>query len=383
MIRGPLATLDDIITALMTHQARFSIAMKKMPSSINLIIFLLYLSLCFVFAEIGFRIILFSNIKTFDKLRNPDYFTDYDSDDYWKLYYLFGGQYKPPKQTHPLLGWIGDFSRDSYIHNKIEDIGHRRPVLLYGDSFAACVGGVLCFQDILNKDETFSKAHYLLNYGVGGYGIDQIFLLFQQSIYHYDDPFVVISLMTLDLDRSILSVRTGQKPFFQIEDNDLKLHGIPINPNPDAFFSANPPQIKSYLYRRIIYSRYLPAQMASLLRHDNDHIRKKIQINEKIILEIVRELRSKNIDYIFLVFHPHWPGVSTLDSDSDWRDDFLSQLFHENNIAYIWSKELFQQDSKDGNHSFDHYIIPGNGHPTTHFNRIIAEELKSYILKKL
>lgn len=297
------------------------------------------------------------------------------------MHYLFDGPYKPPKQSHPDLGWIGDFSRDSYIHNQIEHIGDRRPVLLYGDSFANCVGDVLCFQDLLNSDQAFSKEHYLLNYGVGGYGVDQIFLLFQKSIHLYDDPFVVISLMTLDLDRSILSVRTGQKPCFLIEDSKLKLRDIPINPNPAIFFTTNPPQIKSYLYRRIIHSNLLPKQIASFLRRANDYISKKMQVNEKIILEIVKELRTNNIDYVFLIFHPHWPGVSVLDNETDWRDSFLKQVLHENNIPYIWSKEVFKQDSMDGKYSYDDYYISSNKHPTTHFNRLIADEIKKYTLE--
>ncbi len=356
--------------------------MKK-DNIIKLTLLLLSLLFSFTLAEIGYRIILFNSNPAFDRLKNPKLFADYFSeDDYWKLYYLFDGQSKPPQRPHPDLGWIGNFSWDSYIHNQTEHIGNRRPVLLYGDSFANCTQGVLCFQDLLNSDQAFSKEHYLLNYGVGGYGVDQIFLLFQKSVHHYDDPFVVISLMTFDLDRSILSVRTGQKPYFLIEDSKLELRGIPINPNPDIFFATNPPQIKSYLYRRIIHSNRIPKQITSLLRRDNDYyISKKIQVNEKIILEIVKELRTNNIDYVFLIFHPHTPGVSTLDDETDWRDSFLKQVLHENSIPYIWSKEVFKQDSKDGKYSYDDYIIPDNGHPTTHFNRLIAEEIKKYTLE--
>lgn len=358
------------------------IVMKKRSCFINFALFSLSLLLSFILAEVGFRMILFSNIPAFDDLRNPNRYADWFSDDdYWKLYYLFGGQFKPPQQPHPVLGWVGDFSRDSYIHNKVEYIRDRRPVLLYGDSFAGCAPDVACFQDILNNDETFSKDHYLLNYGVGGYGVDQIFLLFQNSVHHYDDPFVVISFMTLDLDRSILSVRVGQKPYFRIEGETLKLDGTPINPDPDDFFSANPPQIKSYLYRRILFGNYLPKRVVSFLRRDNDHIRKKIQVNEKIILEMVRELRVNNIDYVFLIFHPHWSGVSTLDSESDWRDPFLKQLLHENNVPYIWSKELVRQDTTGDELSFEDYIIPDSGHPTSHFNRLIAEEIERYVLE--
>jgi len=350
--------------------------------TIHLCLLLLSLIFSFILAETGYRIVLFTDIQVFDRFQKPQHFADYFSeDDYWKLYYLFDGRFKPPQQPHPQLGWIGDFSRDSYLHNQIEHIGDRRPVLLYGDSFASCMQGVLCFQDILNSDQLFSKRHYLFNYGVGGYGLDQIFLLLQKSIHQYDDPFVVMSLMTFDLDRSILSVRTGQKPYFSVEDDKLKLRGIPINSDPDHFFTTNPPQIKSYLYRRIIHSDLLPEQLSSFLRRENDSIGKKKQVSEKIILEIVKELRAKKIDFVLLILHPHWEGVSTLDDDTGWRDSFLKQVLRTNTIPYIWSKEIFTQDSREGNHSYEDYISPGNGHPTTHFNKLIAEEIKKHVLE--
>jgi hypothetical protein len=188
--------------------------------------------------------------------------------------------------------------------------------------------------------------------------------------------------MTLDLDRSILSVRIGQKPYyFRVEDDTLKLSITPINPDPHNFFSTNPPQIKSYLYRMILYSGFLPKRIISFLRKDDDNIRKMMQVNEKLILEIAKELRAKNLDHVFLIFHPHWPGVSRLDSESDWRDPFLRKLLHENNIPYIWSKDLIRKDTTSDKPSFSDYIISGDGHPTAHFTRLIAEEIKRYVLE--
>lgn len=116
----------------------------------NAALFNLSLIICFALAEVAFRLVLFSDISLFDNLRHPRYYADYFSDDdHWKLYYKFGGKCKPPKHPHPLLGWVGDFNRENYKHNQSDNIKNRRPVLLYGDSFAACVSQGECFQDIL------------------------------------------------------------------------------------------------------------------------------------------------------------------------------------------------------------------------------------------
>lgn len=92
-------------------------------------------------------------------------------------------------------------------HQDAGNIGRRRPVLLFGDSFAAGVGDAESFQNILNHDEAFSRDYYLLNYGVSGYGVDQIYLMLQHTLPLYQRTIVIFSLMTFDLDRSILTFR--------------------------------------------------------------------------------------------------------------------------------------------------------------------------------
>jgi len=188
--------------------------------------------------------------------------------------------------------------------------------------------------------------------------------------------------MTLDLDRSILPVRVGQKPYFVLDNDKLELKGLPINPNPEIFFSTHPPNITSYLFRRLLYGNLLPKEIASFLRRDKEHVRKKKEVNQRIILEIVKELRNKGIDYVFLIFHPHWPGVAALDEgETDWRSSFLMEILDRHQIPFIWSKTIFKQDRRKNNHSYEDYINPGHGHPTTYFNKLIADEIKNYALK--
>lgn len=130
--------------------------------------------------ELGFRTLLFSQVAFMERFRDPGLYTDHFSeDDWWKLYHAF---HKPAndtaKQPHPLLGWSAEFSKETYLHNDVGQVGRRRPVLLYGDSFTHCVTAAdECFQGVLNTDKEFSLTHYLLNYGVLEYGVDQIYLL--------------------------------------------------------------------------------------------------------------------------------------------------------------------------------------------------------------
>ena len=163
----------------------------------------------FLLCELGFRTLLFSQVAFMERFRNPSLYTDaLSSNDWWKLYHAF---HKPvnttAKRVHSLLGWTNEqFTKETYLHIEATQVGSRKPVLLYGDSFTQChFPEDECFQDILNEDQEFARAHYLLNYGVAGYGVDQMYLLLKHSLFHYHDPHVIVGIYTRDLDRSILS----------------------------------------------------------------------------------------------------------------------------------------------------------------------------------
>lgn len=361
--------------------------MKKIKSifiNLSLVFFSVFLTI--YVAEKIFQRLLFSDNPAFDKWRNPGFYADPDSEDaYWKLYYLFGGQYKPPENPHPRFGWVGHFHRKTYVHGDIKGLKNKRPVLLFGDSFAMCVESSECFQDILNPDSVFGQNHYLLNYGVGGYGVDQIALLFEEITKHYEDPFVIFSIMITDLDRSLLSFRTGQKPFYKIIDDSLVLSGIPINPRPDDFIKNNPPQIKSYLYRKFLYgnSNFLSEEITSRLKKEAEYRQKKIITNEKILKNVLSLLRNRNIDHCFLIFHFLRDNNDNFGDGSvdKWRNDFLKNFLEKNEVPYIWSMNLIQKDTTYHPDDIQKYIHTGDGHPTTHFNKLISKEIKKAVLK--
>ncbi len=143
--------------------------MKQQYKSIavNGIIVLCSFLLSILIAEIAFRSLLFSNLAIGSSLRKPELYSDFwYSDDYWKLLYRWQKHlptwdwvrkgYHPKQNPHPLLGWTADFSRQNFFHNKAAELKGRRPVLLYGDSFAYGIGA-RAFQDILNEDKDFSE----------------------------------------------------------------------------------------------------------------------------------------------------------------------------------------------------------------------------------
>lgn len=198
----------------------------------------------FVTAEFAFRGLLFSKLPFMEGFREPGFYADwYSSDDAWKLHYLFG-HWAGPKHADPLLGWVKpDVHVGTHRHDAAKNLGSKRPVLIYGDSFAEGFDS-----QFIEDDKAFPDSCGIINYGVSGYGIDQIYLLCKNSVGQYKNPIVVICILDEDLDRSFLSVRDGPKPYFKMDNGgSLKLCGVPVSSDPEDFFLTHPPEIMSYL----------------------------------------------------------------------------------------------------------------------------------------
>ena len=326
------------------------------------------LAVSLVLAEVAYRLVLASDTATGRQLRKPTLYADPFSDDlFWLLRHHWYGdrqRFRPPSDPHPLLGWRVAHVGADYSHQEEPRIAGRRPVLLYGDSFAQGMAGVERFQQILNRDPDFARDHYLLSYAVGGYGLDQIYLLFKHSVDRFDDPFVVFSFMTFDLDRSVLSVRIGQKPYFAVEGGELELRGVPIDSDPEAFFDAHPPRPGSYIWRRL--SRLL--WRAGMDGSERSRAKKKA-VNGAILDAAVRELEGRDLDYTILVFHAR----KAFRLAPDWRSAWLRSVLDEHGVDYLWSYDIWKREA--GDRPIDDLFDPRNVHPTSFANRILARAI--------
>lgn len=330
--------------------------------------------LALVASELAIRIALSGRGPLSARLRDPHRFANcLIDDDWWILEHAWRTQrWFCERKPHPLLGWVGNFSRDTYAHLQKDELNGRIPVLLYGDSFAQCLEEATSFQAFLNNDEEFSKTHYLLNYGVGGYGVDQIYLLFLNSIDHYEKPFVIFSFMTLDLDRSILTVRDGQKPYFVADGDDMRLAGVPIDPDIDRFYRMHPPYIRSYFWRLLFHSMEYGKQECISRRRE----KQTLDINRRILAATIRELRSRKLDFIFLVFQPIESFCGK--PNWNWRDVWIMNFLDGENIPYICTKDVL--DRKAPGRKMMDLFVHNNWHPTPFANRLIAEEIKRQVL---
>jgi hypothetical protein len=335
-----------------------------------------------VLAEAALRALLFLPLGGLGKpFRRPDLYGGYFSDDdYWKLYYRFESEFPPPDQPHPLLGWVGDFDRQTYLHRQTPELRERRPVLLYGDSFAACTTP-RCFEDYFNEDPEFSSRCFLMNYGVGGYGIDQTYLLFEESVARYRNPLVIWSLLTEDIDRTVLSVRVGQKPFFDLAGGRLVLQGTPIDSDPARFFREHPPEIPSYFWRAMqrTFGDRVPRLRSAHARESVAKRDRKIALTEAILGEVARDLRARELDdAVFLVFVPNWIGESYILQEHDWRLEAILGALEKEGFPVVVTRDLVRADiARTGAVPTDYF--GSDAHPNDRYNTLIAAALREHL----
>src|SRR5258705_12575028 len=105
---------------------------------LNFLLLLTSFGITFAICEYFYRKALFDlDNKSFDKYRKPPlYAADWD-ENYWKLLKIWRIAPYSKRYHHPLVGWLNTILwHKSLMHPEILKIGKKRPVLLYGDSYA-------------------------------------------------------------------------------------------------------------------------------------------------------------------------------------------------------------------------------------------------------
>lgn len=349
---------------------------------INTTVFLVSLFICLVLGEYAFRWALFSDNKKFADMRNPGDYGDWNSDyAYWYLLTRWDMNHYMPDEAQPLLGWATPrFNGRTFEHIEEQKVGKRRPILLYGDSFSSCVDSTVCFDELLNADSNFTSDSWFVNYGAGGYGVDQIQLIMSNTVDRFQRPFVVFAFLTYDLDRSSLPFRDSSKPFYSIEDDSLVLHTDHLKLSPADYIKNNSPQATSYIWRKLIFNEKMNEKFdfVKKLRHnrDLDFAEKKMALNKLILDKAVAKLKAANCDYVFMVFSCYDDYITP--QKDNWRENFVKDYTGKNKIPVIWTKDIMNRYLAKPD-DIGQFFIPKDGHPTSYFNQLIAENLVEYI----
>ncbi|MFQ5669574.1 MAG: SGNH/GDSL hydrolase family protein [Acidobacteriota bacterium] len=308
------------------------------------------------------------------KVRQPGLYADYLSDgDYFRLH-----QKWLPEQSdnvvgrfHPMLGWAPPETADNplgitaAVPNRYDP--GAQAVLFYGDSFVA--GSAVPMESRIPQilDRLLPDLQ-VFNYGVGGFGLGQIYLRFKLSHARFKKPTVIIGVMATDLDRSVLTFRTGPKPYFVLEDGRLVLHGAPMEEDSPRWRARYQPRLKSYLLAYLLRSWRILAGGGDMYELDYRR-REKIDLNRRLLEAIIQEARDHDLPLLFVTF------AARLDAPAaGWRERLLDRVLEQGHVPVLNTRDLFTQAARrEGIPVTD--FMRDDGHPTARANRLVAEAL--------
>ena len=348
----------------------------------------------FVLLELGLRFLLFHDSGLARSwgayLRDPANFAYRWTDEYWKLRYLFADpESHRPTRHDARVGWLHQRIQDgTYDHRLRGELRGRRPVLLYGDSFAACVTSRAdCWEGLLANSE-LGESHQLLNYGVGGYGFDQTVLLFEQSIDLWQDqnPVVVISLLIgVNLDRTALHFKGWPKPHLVVGEDGSLAPQEEVAQGSQAYLESHPVGIVSYAWRYLVNgSGLLPDGWQAALQ-GRDGIDEETRARSRALLQRLREeCQARDLECFVLLFHGRRVLAPEDEQAEDWHEPFLIAELEQLDMPYVSSRPLLQAHAREyGQPVSDYFFTQGiaRRHYTPLANRVVFEAIRRGIAR--
>jgi hypothetical protein len=330
------------------------------------------LALALLLGEAGLRLVLFCDLPLCEglarRLRRADFYASpYDESAYWKLLHLWTRPEDrlPFPHASRFTGWTGwRIDPQTLVTEEEPRIGGRRPVLLYGDSFAECVTApAQAFQGLL-EDTPEGRTHALVNFGTAAFGPDQALLLLEHTAERYAarKPLVIFSIfLDEDPERALLDFRGAPKPFFTLRGGELVLHPLE-ELDPDRWLDQHPPGIPSYLWR-LLHVR------GRLFRRDRPGpagYEESTALTRAFLARAHALLESRGIEHCVLGFHG-W-ALLLAPQREGWREDFVRDSCRELGMHYLSSKPYLMAAVDDDPARLRESLFVGEGPLAGHYN---------------
>ena len=265
-----------------------------------------------LFAEGLLRWLLFSDVPLAralgERYRDPGlYVHDSNAPEYKRIEYLLASPESRwvARNPHPVFGWLADdVDPETLRHADEARLGDRRPLLLYGTSFARCYALQDCFEELLERSPA-GRGLAMLNYATGGHGLDQTLLLLERTIdLHADrEPIVVLAFVVeSDLDRCMMPFFTGPKPYYRRSAEGFELVPPEVL-DPTLFVGRNPP-VASWFGRYLVHGlRLLPDSTRRSLARTDERTAERRCLWRHLLTRTQEALQERGLSHFVLLFH--------------------------------------------------------------------------------
>ncbi len=285
---------------------------------------------------------------------------------------------------HPRLGWFsipglrnlavydGKFLNTNSLglrgtyEPQLKKTPGRTRILFFGDSFT--------FGDEVSDDETY--CHYLqqalpqaeiLNFGVHGYGHDQMLLLWREIGLKMDPDIVILGFVYRDSFRNLLSFRDFAKPKFEVDDKGLVLTNVPV-PTPEVVLAAEP--------YRLALGDLADMLRLALSQTSGEHEQRARALTTEIVGEFVDSVRDSGAEP--MVFYLPMPSeLHRYAKGEPVVVDFVEELSREiaPPITTFSTLPGFERALEEGRELKKH------GHWSPLGNRIIADQIEDFLVQ--
>ena len=218
-------------------------------------------------------------------------------------------------------------------------------IVVLGDSFAWGDEFPLKFSFPYRLEKLIPNSE-VLNMGIRGTGIDNMYLRWKYDSLNYKPDAVIYAIYIPDIQRIRPCIN---KPKFDIKNGKLHITNLPPPNLTDIFLNYKPPKFESFLFKHIIYNiRYFRGVEETMYRYGLKALNP--------ILEDMKSRSEKDDTYllVLLITEANNNVPSPLKADITRQ---LKDMLEEKNIAYADSSDIFRKESynlkdEDSMHGF-------------------------------
>jgi len=260
------------------------------------------------------------------------------------------------------------------VRGKIEYNYERIPgkprIVVLGDSFT--------FGAEVPDDATY--VHYLeshipnsevLNFGVQGYGHDQILLYLKEEGIKYHPDIVILGFTYIDIYRNIESFFAYAKPKFALSPSGLQLTNVPV-PTPERVLAEEPYRPKSF---DILF--ILKEKLRWTLGKNETEAR---EVTGQLLDEIIKTTRGFGAVPVFVYLPvneeiaplPQF-GITTKSPAVAEREQYLRGVCEKEKLPCLFLRTRFRQEVEKG------VDLHPRGHWNATAHSIAGEEIKNFL----
>lgn len=342
-------------------------------------------------AEFSCRFLLHSEVCASwgiaHRLRDPARFGSYKSDDaYWEM----KARLTPAEHLirdpgwDPIVGWTsGPVHASDLSHDDEPRLRGRRPILLFGDSYAFGVPGLTVGSFARwTEASDIARDWCMLNYGCGGHGLDQIFLVLQRAVERHLErrPVVIASLLVDDdIDRCLLSVRDWPKPRLVVRDGHL------------TRAEERVPSLDEYLSTRTALSgsRFLDLLQGTIRRRrwgqeSPEQADRKRELGRAILTEMASFLRERDVPFFFVLFLRD--GLTDPEL-TGWREPLVISALDGAGAPWVSVRPAFRAHAELTARTISDYFVSAGQPGHDHYNllgnhvafQVVREGLREHL----